>query len=201
MAMCDANYKLTYVDVGCKGRISDGGIFNRSTLYRAIESNSLNIPPPKNLPGTDIKTPFVILADDAFALKPYLMKPYNFRGQDQSQHIFNYRLSRARRMIESTFGIMAARFRLLRTIIELSEPNIKHCVLAICVLHNWIISNNQNENVHDSSDHVENRSDVNTVVPVNDERVSNNEAKNVREMLKNYFCSPAGETQWQYDMI
>lgn len=92
-----------------------------STLCHALENNTLNIPPPRCLPGSEVKTLFVILPDDAFALKPFMMKPFNFRGQDRNELIFNYRLSRARRMVESTFGIMADRFRLLRTTIELNK--------------------------------------------------------------------------------
>lgn len=42
LALADANYKLIHVDVGCKGRISDGGVFNRCTLYNAIENNILS---------------------------------------------------------------------------------------------------------------------------------------------------------------
>lgn len=201
MALCDANYKFTYIDVGCKGRISDGGVFNRSTLYHAIENNLLNIPPPRNLPGTEIKSPFVILADDAFALKTYLIKPYNFRDQNRSQQIFNYRLSRARRMIESSFGIMAARFRLLRFIIELSEPNVKLCVLAICVLHNWLMSEEPNEYLQAFRDVGEISQDDDNAAPANDERNSTNDAKNIREIFKNYFVSPVGSVHWQNDMI
>lgn len=197
MGLADANYNLTYIDVGCKGRISDGGVFNRSTLYRAIESGSLGIPSPSNLPGSNIQAPYVIVADDAFALKSYLMKPYNFRGQDLSQRVFNLRLSRARRMIESVFGIMAAKFRVLRTTIELSEENVKKCTLAICVLHNFLLKTNR-DGYLTSDDNIEDFIDREPNIP-NDERNISNEAKRVRENYKNYFMSTGGELLWQYD--
>lgn len=197
MGLADANYNLTYIDVGCKGRISDGGIFNRSTLYRAIERDSLNIPLPTNLPGSNIKAPYVIVADDAFALKSYLMKPYNFRGQDLGQRVFNLRLSRARRMIESVFGIMAAKFRILRTTMELSEENVKRCTLAICVLHNFLLKTNRNAYLT-SEENIEDYIDQEPSVP-NEERNISNDAKRVRENYKNYFMSSSGELLWQYD--
>lgn len=56
MALVDANYKFLFIDVGCKGRISDGGIFNRSSLNSALQNNSINIPPPRNLPNTNVPT-------------------------------------------------------------------------------------------------------------------------------------------------
>lgn len=199
LAMCDADYRFTYIDVGCKERISDGGVYNRSTLSQALESNSINIPPPRNLPNCLEQTPFVILADDAFALKRYMMKPFNFRNQNLSERIFNYRLSRARRMIESTFGIMAIRFRLLRTTIELSEKNVKFCVLAICALHNFLINSDRCSYVQSVREMRENENSL-----IDEDNISieseQNDAKAVRNTLKNYFVSPAGEVAWQYDL-
>jgi len=41
MALVDSDYCFLYVDVGAKGRGSDGGIFHNSSLYNALETNSL----------------------------------------------------------------------------------------------------------------------------------------------------------------
>lgn len=198
LALVDANYKFLFIDVGCKGRISDGGVFNRSPLSNALEQNTLNIPPPRPLPGTNIETPLVILADDAFALKTYIMKPFNFRGQDRAEHIFNYRLSRGRRMVESAFGIMASRFRLLRTTIEISEKNVKLCVLAICALHNWLMTIKPDHPITRDFDLFNENDDDETDYNTIDE---SNEAKNIRERFKKYFMSSAGEVHWQYNMV
>ena len=34
LALVDANYKFIYLDVGCNGKISDGGVFRNSTLSK-----------------------------------------------------------------------------------------------------------------------------------------------------------------------
>ncbi len=52
-----------------------------------------------------------IIGDDAFAIGPRMMKPYAHRGQTHEEKIFNYRLSRARRVVENGFGILANRFQ------------------------------------------------------------------------------------------
>ena len=67
--VADANNRFIYTDVGCNGRISDGGVFKNCNLYHALEQNSLNIPKESALPGTEQAFPFVIVADDAFPLK------------------------------------------------------------------------------------------------------------------------------------
>ncbi|XP_017469535.1 PREDICTED: putative nuclease HARBI1 [Rhagoletis zephyria] len=51
MAICDANYTFTCVDIGAYGSQSDGGIFQFSKISEAIENNSLNIPKDCPLPG------------------------------------------------------------------------------------------------------------------------------------------------------
>ena len=80
VAIVDANYRFIYTDVGCNGRISDGGVFKNRSVYRTLEHNSLNIPKESTLPETEQTFPFVIVADDAFPMKDYLMKPYSQRG-------------------------------------------------------------------------------------------------------------------------
>jgi hypothetical protein len=52
----------------------------------------------------------MIVGDDAFPLKPYLMKPYPNRNLGITQRVFNYRLSRVRRIVENVFGILTSRF-------------------------------------------------------------------------------------------
>lgn len=69
------------------------------------------------MPGRTANSPFVIVADDAFALENTLMKPYpgtHIRGS--SERIYNYRLSRARVTVENAFGILSAVFRVQRNL-------------------------------------------------------------------------------------
>lgn len=115
MRITDAEYKLIYVDVGRNGRFSDGGVFNRCSFARGMVSNQLSLPQPKALPGRQLPVPYVLVADDAFALGPNILKPYSLRNLTMLQRVFNYRLSRARRVIENVFGIMSVRFRVMKT--------------------------------------------------------------------------------------
>ena len=80
--------------------------------------------------------PLVFVADDAFPLKKFMMKPYRARDLRKEELIFNYRLSRARRVVENAFGLMAMRFRVILNIINLEPGNAKKVVLACCILHN-----------------------------------------------------------------
>lgn len=67
MALVDANYKFIYVKIGAKGCGSDGGIFSSCPLSTALETNSINLPPNRPLPGHTMPVPFCIVADEAFA--------------------------------------------------------------------------------------------------------------------------------------
>ncbi|KAI4455432.1 hypothetical protein MML48_9g00003664 [Holotrichia oblita] len=110
------------------------------SLSEQLENNTLHVPESRSLPGRNKKVTFVAIADDAFAMRPYIMKPYPFRNLHGTQRIYNYGLSRARRVIENVFGIISARFRLLRKTIELEPKKISIIVSAICVLHNFLMS-------------------------------------------------------------
>jgi len=93
LAVVDANYRFVIVDIGGKGRESDGGVFGRSEFYHALQSNQLNLPGDCPLPGETSSNPHVFVADDAFPLKKFIMKPYSSRHLDEKKRIFNYRLS------------------------------------------------------------------------------------------------------------
>lgn len=77
------------------------------TLEKALLISLFDIPDPSEVDGHML--PFVIVGDDIFGLKTYLMKPYPGRGLTESRQVFNYRLSRCRRIIENTFGIYTVR--------------------------------------------------------------------------------------------
>nr|CAI5829757.1 unnamed protein product [Callosobruchus analis] len=77
MALCDANYCFIWVDVGAYGKDSDSGVFKESILYQKLTEKSLNIPEPKLISNNDgNKLPYVIVADEAFAMMKNVMRPY-----------------------------------------------------------------------------------------------------------------------------
>lgn len=52
--------------------------------------------------------------------------------------IFNYRLSRARRVVENAYGILVSRFGLFQKQISLSPEKAQILVMACCYLHNYL---------------------------------------------------------------
>ncbi|XP_046862206.1 protein ALP1-like [Xenia sp. Carnegie-2017] len=118
MALCDSQYKFIFVDIGEAGRWSDGGVFANSQFGSAFLNGEMHLPADEPLPGTNESLPYTVVADEAFPLKTWMMQPYPGRVLDCLQkRVFNYRLSRARRTIENTFGIMVSKWRILKTTI------------------------------------------------------------------------------------
>ncbi|KAK5639766.1 hypothetical protein RI129_010577 [Pyrocoelia pectoralis] len=153
LALVDANYKFRYIDVGCNGRVSDGGVFARSTLSHSIKTNKLNFPAEQPLPGRTKPLPFVIVADAAFPLSYNILKPFPFRNMSEHQRIFNYRLSRARRVVENAFGILANRFRILLNTINLKPDKVETITLTCLALHNLLITKNiSNYGIYNDND-------------------------------------------------
>ena len=100
--------------VGDNGRHSDGGVLQSSEIGIGMLTNSLGFPEPRFLTGTSTTIPFLLVGDEAFPLMKNMMRPYPGKFLPENQQIFNYRLSRARRVVENAFGIAASRFRILR---------------------------------------------------------------------------------------
>ena len=140
LALVDADLKFIAIDMGAYGRNSDGGIFSNSNLGRAIASNTLHFPDDTPLPGAAHigPMPFVVIGDEAFPLQQHLMRPFPGKGCPKNQQIYNYRLSRARRIVENAFGVLAARWRVYHTKLAVRPQWVNSIVKATCVLHNFL---------------------------------------------------------------
>jgi hypothetical protein len=114
--LADARYRFIAIDVGAHGKQSDGGILRHSSLYQLLSGNNFNMTNAKKLPPSGVELPFVILGDEAYLLLSYLMRPYTRRQLNESRRLFNYRLSRGRRVDESAFGILAGKWRILNSL-------------------------------------------------------------------------------------
>ena len=123
LALVDADYKFIYVDIGCQGRISDGGVFKNCDLLKLIANGEANFPKGRQLPDmstlndyflvqsdrtSDVS--YVIIADDAFPSSTFCMKLYAQSNLSDSKRSFGYRLSRERRTTENAFGVLSNRF-------------------------------------------------------------------------------------------
>ncbi|XP_078491756.1 uncharacterized protein LOC144747572 [Ciona intestinalis] len=143
LAICDAHYRFVLVDIGDSGRHSDGGIFSNSRVGKKFDKGSLSIPAPNSLAGSDINVPYYFAADDAFPLKTGIVKPYPGRHLSEDKQIFNYRLSRGRRVVENAFGILAVRWQVFYKMMN-CDPEMAQCIVQACVvLHNFLQSPRQ----------------------------------------------------------
>ncbi|KAJ8911337.1 hypothetical protein NQ315_003991 [Exocentrus adspersus] len=111
MAICNADYCFTYVDIGSFGKNCDSSVFKNSTFWNKVENGTLPWPQPEPLPGTDQPSlPYVMVADEA----------------------------RARRFIECTFGIFSNKWRIFHRPLNVSLDLAKTVVKASCILHNFV---------------------------------------------------------------
>ena len=84
----------------------------------------------------------VFVADEAFPLRKNIMRPYPGRLSiaDRQKRVYNYRLSRARLVVENAFGILAARWRIFYTAIDSKLEMIDSIIKACCCFHNFLMA-------------------------------------------------------------
>lgn len=199
LALVDANYKFLMIDVGAYGRNSDGGVFANSEFGKRFFKNELHLPPNKCLPGTNTLLPHVIVADEAFPLHENLMRPFPGTQTlgNEDKKIFNYRLSRARRVSENAFGILVQKFRIYQRKLQISPEHLDKVVLATCCLHNFL-KDDDSPWVSTEDGQVTNDGLVDLPgIGGNSSRSS----IDIREQFKNYFTSDAGSVSWQTEMV
>lgn len=141
LAAVTSDYRFLWIDVSGKGSTSDAHIYNQSHFKQMLEDNSLpGLPNPQPLPGDTEDVPYFLVGDDAFGLRTFLMKPFGQRDLTRQQRIYNYRLSRARRVVENSFGILANRFQVMLSTMLHDVTTVRLIVKTCCLLHNLMRS-------------------------------------------------------------
>lgn len=106
-------------------------------------------------------------------------------------------MSRARRVVENAFGILAARWRCFRGHLEVQPEFVDKIVLASCCLHNMLCADNAFEPDNESLQLPE--AALLNLDPLR--RNSTREAFQVREKFRDYFNSDAGSVVWQVERV
>jgi len=142
-----------------------------------------------------------------------LWSPNPFKDQPEPNRIFNYRLSRACRIVENVFGIIANRFCVLRKPLTQNPTSTVNTVLAVCVLHNFLMSTQGSQSSYlqpglpdtESTDTHEVQCEMwsEEGMPSRNllqlqRRLCPNSQNSSRNELREFFMTPQGEISWQY---
>lgn len=196
MALVDSQYSFIAVDVGAAGKSSDSNVFKCSNLGKRLACGQLKLPNCCTLPNDEGGTcmPFVVVGDEAFGLSENVLRPYPHKNLTVKERIFNYRLSRARRIVECTFGILANKWRIFHRPLDVNPEFCDVIVKGCCILHNYV---RKKEGI--------NFEDTLYECPMLDIHPAgtrgNLRGKSVRDYFATYFTSPQGAVSWQYNNI
>ncbi|XP_050298758.1 putative nuclease HARBI1 [Anthonomus grandis grandis] len=208
LAMFNANYEFVMCHFGTNGTVSDRGVLENTRFCDKLINHELNIPAPSKSKYSELPLAYVFVGDEAFALRDDFLKLFAQKQLNSDRRIFNYRLSRCRRIVENVFGILAARFRIFHTEINLKLESIKKVVLACCALHNFLRRNTatrysppeclDNKDLERGEILLGLRAGPNVFVDLQhgQNRNAKTSAKEVSEHFMKYFCNE-GRVPWQ----
>lgn len=128
-----------------------------------------------------------------------MLRPYPGRRLQDDLRVFNYRLSRARRIVENTFGILTQKWRLYNRRVHVAPETADHVVKATGILTNYVRSNIAETNEEAEEEEEEDPGVGGALRPIGALRGNraSAEAIRVRDAFKRYFNSPAGRVPWQ----
>ena len=204
MALVDADYRFIYVDIGEYGSNSDSGKIKNSLFGQALINGELKLPGPKALPNYPEGgvLPDCFVGDEAFLPRMDLMKPF---PRDRStrlpkdEQIFNYRLSRAWRIVEN--GILVQRWRLFARRLHLHPDNAEEVVKACIVLHNFLTTKKDLSAIFNrlNPDNDPYLQDDGAILDISNfhGHLSGAEVRAIRDIYKTYFSRPEGAVTWQ----
>ena len=139
LAVCNARYCFSFVDVGEYGSNNDSGVLKNSNMCKMFDRNQMGVPDSELIEETNYELPYFLVGDEIFPLQNWLMRPYPGKALiNDKRKIFNYRLSRARRITENNFGILVSCWRVFQTPTNATPEKVEKIILAAVALHNYL---------------------------------------------------------------
>ena len=137
MAVVDSKKRFMWASSGFPGNSHDSIILQSTTFFQKMSNG--NYLPPYCAKDKEVNLCPCLLGDSAFPFLPWLLKPYSGAILSKEERYFNYRLSRARMVVEGAFGLLKGRWRVLLRKSECQIETVKSMSLASIVLHNICI--------------------------------------------------------------
>uniref|UniRef100_A0AAV2KSN4 DDE Tnp4 domain-containing protein n=1 Tax=Knipowitschia caucasica TaxID=637954 RepID=A0AAV2KSN4_KNICA len=182
MATCDARHRFTTLDVAAYGRDGD----SQSKLL----GQTLNLPPPAALPGTETLIPHLMAADAAFPLHNNIMCPFPGENLCRERQTFNYRLSRTVRACTVLHNYLTVND-------EANTPEMRY-------IPPHFLDSESDGLVQPGEwrNGVADNSNLQPLPPAEmDPERTTSEAVCVRDKLTKFFMEPAGAVPWQGDIV
>ncbi|XP_064384383.1 uncharacterized protein LOC135333340 [Halichondria panicea] len=175
--------KFTNIYIGWPGRVHDARVFVNSSLYMKGQGGTLFPDWKQTICGQAV--PLLVLGDPAYPLLPWLLKAFIDHGSlTAEQKLFNYRLSKARVIVEHAYGRLKGRWRCLLKRNDVLIRDVPCLIAACCVLHN--ICEDCHETFHDDWIQDETDSTLNSPSLPSSSTVANS-GKDVQKALMIYF--------------
>ncbi|XP_020812885.1 uncharacterized protein LOC110187763 [Drosophila serrata] len=137
-AVCDPSLRFTYLDVGGISNADDPDLFAKSNLGKAILSDNFYFPEDSCVNGSPM-TYYVVSDDNTFPLVKRIMKPYRAKTITREERFFNDRLHQASSYIDKAFGILSAKWTVMRREVRCRPDRAKGIATACCLLHNYLM--------------------------------------------------------------
>ncbi|XP_054824887.1 protein ALP1-like [Prosopis cineraria] len=149
-AACSFDMKFTYVLARWEGTIS----YSRILKNALSREDKLIIPPGKFYLG-DVGFPLKHGLIIPYRGVRYYLKEYSARSPQTVREIFNHRHASLRNVIERTFGVLKKKFPIIGSGTEphYAFETMVDIVIACCILHNYLMGVDPDENLIAQVDH------------------------------------------------
>lgn len=128
--------------INSRGGAHDSSAFKNSSLYGKMEGNWMNL----------VQKGFYLLGDSAYALKSFLLTPYNNAKPSTPEDTFNFYHSSCRIYVECAFGEIDMRWGIFWRPLGHKLTTIKYIIDGAMRLHNFIVDYRIKHGITDTSE-------------------------------------------------
>ena len=127
----DRDKRVLWRTINSKGSEHDSSAFKETQLY----SKLVNCYDKLKLNGLQL----YLIGDSAYALRPFLLCPYDKASPESAEDIFNFMLSSNRIFVECAFGEIDARFGIFWRPLQFELKRHRFIIDSCLRLHNFIL--------------------------------------------------------------